>query len=96
MEIPKYIQLDFLLVLIGLLITSATSYILFIRNTNTYGFPVFIMFFCIGIMLFMIGFLEMFDNYRSGKRLTMLKNKVEYLKLNEEEKVLLKNRTKII
>ena len=83
MEFPKYIQLDFLLVLLGVIISGATGYFFYIKNIYN---AVLLVAFLFGIMIFFLGFLEMFDNYFSDKKIRMLNNKITFGQLSKKYK----------
>ncbi len=98
MNIPKYIQLDFLLTLLGTFLVGFIGYLIFIKNLVDFNL---ISFFILGAILMGMGLFEMFDNYFREKKsremecmVSYLKNSIKHLRLTEEYSGLKKTKSK--
>ena len=96
MEIPRYIQLDFLMVLIGLALSGISIYVLLnyneiLTNSIPYGL-ILVLVNLVGGLFLVFGLYEMIKNYVRDNELRDLEAKLERLKL--ETKLKKKHSTK--
>ena len=91
MDLPKTIQLDFLLTILGVLFVGFPVYLIFFKEySNLLGLSFLLLFVISGLLFFMIGINEMNNNYEREKKLLEIETKEKYLdclvKINEHEK----------
>ena len=89
MEIPKNIRYDFFVTLIGIIIVFYIGYF-WINNLPNKPEETTIFFFFVGYLLFIIGVIEMVDNYAMEyniKRLEYELKKDDYLKKIKRRKI---------
>lgn len=87
MEFPRYINLDFLLVILGLIFLGFPIYFLIIKplqNFNVLIGLIMLMFIFVGIVFFLLGFSEMLKNYTRETNIIKLESHVKEIKLKKE------------
>jgi len=90
MEIPRYVQLDFLSVLVGLSFFAGSLYI-FISRVPASVLPQTLYLVLIigtigGLPLFLFGFTEMQRNYEKEQELKELEREIQILELKKQKK----------
>ncbi len=79
-EIPEYVKFDFLITIIGLLLSGYTGQIIVEEQQNSN----IILFFLLGIVILILGVNEMNKNYEKDKEIRALRYELEKLELNEK------------
>jgi len=81
MNIPRYVQLDFLFVVLGIGIIGFPIYLLFIKGVaeDLTRITVLVIFIGIGLIFFVIGIQEMLRNYSITKKVIDCKAEIEIL-----------------
>ncbi len=86
MELPKYIQLDFLFVVLGIIFFGFTNYLFLISEKQlSVGIVLYLTFLgVVGVFLFGFGIWEMMRNYNRDNKLQNLRVKKEEITLKND------------
>ena len=81
-NIPRYMPLDFLLTILGIIISFATFYFYFIEDKSI----IVGIFFLIGLLIFFTGIMLMLENYFMEREVKILKFNIEKIELTKKLK----------
>ena len=87
MDIPRYINLDFLSVILGIIFFGFPIYFLIIKPLQNFNITIgliMLMFTFIGIIFFFFGFSEMLRNYTREIKIVKLESQIKEIKLEKE------------
>lgn len=95
MEIPKYMKLDFMCVLLGVIIQGVTLYIIIfniVKPELTAHYFMVSALYLMGSLLFSFGFYHMLNNYNRDNEITNLRAEIDRINLSRILQKLKKNK----